>query len=112
MSAVAPIQDLLDHALAQKIKERARALGFDLVGIAPAAPSAYRDYLRNWLDAGQAGEMAYLANRFEERTNPAAYLPGAASVICVAINYYQPLEEPETTEGVTARIARYGLGDD
>jgi epoxyqueuosine reductase len=112
MSAAAPIQDLLDHALAQKIKEHARALGFDLVGIAPAAPSAYRDYLRNWLDAGQAGEMAYLANRFEERTNPATYLPGAASVICIAINYYQPLEERETTEGVEGRIARYALGDD
>src|SRR3989440_5116649 len=112
MSSAAPIQDLLDNARAEKIKARARALGFDLVGIAPAAPSAYRDYLRAWLDTGQAGEMSYLVNRFDQRTDPATYLPAAASVICVAINYYQPLQEPPATEHAPGRIARYALGDD
>ena len=36
--------------------------------------------------------MEYLARRFDERTDPATYLPDAASVICVAINYHVPLE--------------------
>jgi epoxyqueuosine reductase len=98
------------HQLAAEIKSFARRLGFDLVGITSAEPSHYRDYLRQWLDDGQAGSMAYLHNRFEERTDPATYLPGAHSVICVAMNYQVPLEECSSEHH--ARIARYALGDD
>ena len=72
------VESLTGSRLAQAVKQRARELGFDLVGIAPAAPSQYRDYLRQWLDDGRAGEMRYLAGRFEERTNPSQYVPGAA----------------------------------
>ncbi len=101
------------HQLAGEIKRRATELGFDLVGIADARPSAYRDYLRNWLDDGQAGTMHYLAERFEERTDPGAYLPGARSVICVAMNYYTPLEPVPADEApYHGRVARYALGDD
>ena len=98
---------------ADAVKRRAREAGFDLVGIAPAAPSQYRAYLRRWLDDGRAGSMHYLANRFDERTDPAAYLPGARSVICVALNYHVPLEPaPEAGRGRHGRVARYALGDD
>lgn len=98
------------HQLGAQIKSFGRALGFDLIGIASAEPSHYRDYLRQWLDSGQAGSMAYLHNRFEERTNPATYLPGAQSVICVAMNYHVPLQEASGEH--QGRIARYALGDD
>lgn len=84
-------------------------MGFDLVGIAPASPSIYGDYLRKWLDDGQAGTMHYLEGRFEERTDPAKYFAGAKSVICVAMNYYVGLEKAESGAG---KIARYALGDD
>ena len=101
------------HQLAAEIKQRARALGFDLVGIAAAEPSRYRDYLRQWLDDGQAGSMAYLTRRFEERTDPRVYVPDAASVICVAINYYVPLQSVPPDEAEHhGRIARYALGGD
>jgi epoxyqueuosine reductase len=101
------------HQLAAEIKQRGLALGFDFVGIAPAEPSRYRDYLRQWLDDGQAGSMDYLARRFEERTDPAAYVPDAASVICVAMNYHVPLAPvPPEEKKHHARIARYALGDD
>lgn len=57
--------------------------------------------------------MAYLDNRFEERVDPAAYLPGARSVICVALNYYTELESlPADRTGSHGKIARYALGDD
>src|SRR5262245_40674526 len=84
------------HALAGRIKSRAREIGFDLVGIASAEASKYREYFRRWLDDGNAGTMEYLARRFDERVDPGVYLPGAASVVCVAINYhakFEPLAE-------------------
>ena len=111
MSLAPAILDV--HQLAGDIKRRARELGFDLVGIADARPTPYRDYLRNWLDDGQAGTMRYLAERFDERTDPAAYLPGARSVICVAMNYHTPLQPvPEHERGYHGRVARYALGVD
>ena len=97
---------------AGRVKAKARALGFDLVGITTAEGSRYRDYLRQWLDDGQAGTMNYLANRCAERTDPATYLPGAQSIICVAINYHAQLKPPPSEQGVPGRIARYALGDD
>ena len=100
-------------ALALRVKSAARELGFDLVGIAPAEPSKYAAYLRDWLDGGQAGEMAYLAKRFEERVRPELYIADARSVVCVAMNYYTELEPvPEADLSSHGRIARYALGDD
>lgn len=108
-----PLELHSGHALAVEIKQKATALGFDLVGIAPAEPSRYRDYFRRWLDDGQAGSMEYLARRFDERTAPATYFPGARSVVCVAINYHTPLEAvPEGEASHHGRVARYALGDD
>jgi epoxyqueuosine reductase len=101
------------YAIAARIKQRAREIGFDLAGIASAEPSKWAGYLRKWLDDGQAGEMHYLANRFDERTNPQTYLAGAQSVVCVAINYHVPLElVSEENRAFQGRIARYALGDD
>lgn len=123
------------HALCADIKRQGRQLGFDLVGIAPADPSRYRDYLRRWLDDGQAGTMQYLHNRFDERTNPAVYFPGTQSIICVAMNYHTQLTLPPSAgspaepllpspgtpkEGGVGglssiphgKIARYALGED
>jgi len=101
------------YQLAGQIRLRARKLGFDLVGIAAAEPSEHREYLKRWLDDGQAGTMHYLARRFEERTDPAAYLPGARSVVCAAINYHVALEQvPEDQRAHHGKVARYALGED
>jgi epoxyqueuosine reductase len=81
-----------------------------LVGITDAAPSAYRQYFRQWLDSPRAGDMDYLQRRFDQRVDPAVYLPGANSVICLATNYHVPLEPPPDSSA--ARVARYALGDD
>jgi epoxyqueuosine reductase len=108
-----PVELLSLAALAAEVKRRARELGFDLVGIAPTGPSPRRDYVRRWIDEGRAGSMEYLARRFEERTDPAVYLPGARSVVCVALNYHVPLEPPPAEGSVYhGRVARYALGDD
>ena len=97
--------------LAAQIKQRGKALGFDLVGIAPAGPSQYQDYFRQWLAQGQGGTMEYLRRRVEERVDPAVYLPGARSVVCVAVNYFVPLESQEQGAAL-GKVARYALADD
>lgn len=110
-----PPKRVLDSGtmLADAVKQRARELGFDLAGIAPAGPSQHRQYLRQWLDGGLAGSMQpWLERRFEERTDPAAYLPGARSIICVAMNYRPPAPAAAGTPPHTGRIARYALGQD
>ncbi|HYE20260.1 MAG TPA: tRNA epoxyqueuosine(34) reductase QueG [Tepidisphaeraceae bacterium] len=100
-------------SLAAEVKGFARSLGFDLVGIARADAPEHADYFRQWLAAGRHGEMAYLANRAEERADPGKYLPGARSVICVALNYYAPLEPvADADRPHHGRVARYALGDD
>jgi epoxyqueuosine reductase len=101
------------HPLAGQIKAKAAELGFDRVGITAASASRYGDYLRQWLDDGQAGTMEYLADRFNERTNPSAYFPQAASIICVAVNYFVPLQPvPADEKSYQGKIARYALADD
>ncbi|HSU67259.1 MAG TPA: tRNA epoxyqueuosine(34) reductase QueG [Tepidisphaeraceae bacterium] len=108
-----PLDNLIDHALAANLKEHARRLGFDLVGIAAADRAQWGSYFRQWIDQGQAGEMRYLANRMDERTDPRTYVPGAKSVICVAMNYHVTLEPvPEPEREHHGRIARYALGED
>ncbi len=99
--------------LSQRIKARAQALGFDLVGIASLEPSRHGDFYQRWLDQGYAGDMAYLArpDAIAKRRDPRLILPGARSAVVVALNYYQgPVERP--TQGQRGRVARYAWGDD
>ena len=74
-------------AKAQLVQSLAHQLGFDLVGVAPAAPLARAAYYRDWLAAGHAGTMRYLACNVQLRADPGQLLPGARTVICAAIGY-------------------------
>lgn len=96
---------------AEWAKSQACALGFDLVGIAPAKTSDHADYLREWLASGQNGNMQWMNGRVEERLDVDRLLPGARSIICVAANYHFTLAEP-ADEAPRGKIARYALGDD
>jgi epoxyqueuosine reductase len=95
------------------IKARARELGFDLCGIAPAAGHPELTFFRDWLARGYAGEMAYLKRSAERRADVRAVLPSARSVIVTATVYNT--DRPYSTECVDptrAQIARYAWGDD
>lgn len=97
-------------AKSQRIKEAARALGFDLVGIAPATPGLGAARLMDWLAAGRHGEMAYMATQAPARLDPALVLEGVVSVIVVALVYRTA--EPAPVRPETARISRYAWGAD
>jgi epoxyqueuosine reductase len=71
----------------EKLKDKARELGFQLSGASPAVPaSKYPEFLQ-WLSKGYAGEMGYLERRKEERGDPQKVLAGARSVFSVALSY-------------------------
>jgi epoxyqueuosine reductase len=96
-----------------EIKARARELGFDACGIAPAADHAELRFYREWLDRGYAGEMAYLHRTAEGRADVRNVLPTARTVIVTATVYNT--DRPYSTECADpgrAQIARYAWGDD
>jgi epoxyqueuosine reductase len=82
--------------LTEQIKQKATELGFDLVGVTDAAPlhPDYLNHLLGWLGAGYAGQMTWMHNNLEKRTNPAKLLHGAQSVIVVGLNYKTPNHQP------------------
>src|SRR5262249_7656660 len=75
------------ETLEARIKGQAHALGFELAGIAPAAPADGFDRLRDWLDRGYAGEMDYMRRHVEARRHPAGVLPEVRSVVMVGMSY-------------------------
>jgi epoxyqueuosine reductase len=105
---------------AGQVRAAARALGFDAVGVAPADPPPHAGFLREWLARGYAGEMAWIARRAEEREDPRRVLPGARSIVAVAVVYDEATRGEPASEarseaesgGVLGRVARYAGGAD
>src|SRR6478609_3934437 len=94
------------------IKARARELGFDACGIAPAAAHPELAFFREWLDRGYAGEMAYLERSADRRADVRHVLPTARTVIVTATNYNTDRPySTETADPARAQIARYAWGD-
>lgn len=100
-------------SLRDRIKSRAYALGFDLVGIAPAQPSPHAAEFTAWLEAGYAGTMAYMAREPERRQDPRNVLNGARSVVSVGLSYYT-LRLPDDILNDPSRgiISNYAWGAD
>ena len=85
------------HDAPAAIRARALALGFDAVGFAPAslAPEA-RDRLAAFIAAGQHGDMGWLAQRQDERSQPRALWAEARSVVALGLSY-APAGDPLAT---------------
>lgn len=92
-----------------ELRDRARALGFAECRVALARPAAHRELLEQWIAEGRHGDMAWMARRVERRSDPREVLPGAQSVIVLAMNYFQGDRPAARIEG---RIARYAWNDD
>ena len=104
------------------ICDQARAIGFDLCGVAPVHGDENHlrelQHLPEWLNRGHAGEMNYLHD--PRRADPALAMDGARSLIVVALNYnsaqpYSTAVEAAATDSDAAPrgwISRYAWGDD
>lgn len=119
-------------SLVHQIKEEARRLGFDAVGIArlstplssisllsaqdpilsEASPITLRLWgrLKKWLELGFHGTMEWMLRNPKRRSDPSEVLPGCQSLIVVGMNYYTEQTPDESKKG--GRIARYAWGTD
>ncbi|MBI2215657.1 MAG: tRNA epoxyqueuosine(34) reductase QueG [Candidatus Rokubacteria bacterium] len=94
---------LVGLALSNAVKARALEVGFDRVAIGPAAPPEHAGAFERWLDAGYAGSMSYLARTRVERGDPSRWLPGARSVVTVALSYNSGRDAPEARARAAGR---------
>ena len=95
------------------LKAQARIAGFDRCGVARAGVYPRLSRLRDWIAAGHAGDMRYLADSLDERLDPARVLPTVRSVVSLACVYNtrEPYSVARARDG-RAAIARYAWGDD
>jgi epoxyqueuosine reductase len=95
--------------LTHELKQVAAELGFSLCGVCPAVnpPGAAR--LNDWLAAGYAGQMHYLADRREAYSDPSRVLEGARSVVMLAMNYRTA--DPAALASGQGRVSRYAWGE-
>ena len=78
------------------VQQRARELGFDACRITSAAPPASAAEFQQAVAEGRHGELAWLARNAEKRTDPQLVLPGAKSVVVLAVSYEN--DEPRNFE--------------
>ena len=103
---------LSPHEISERIRARAREMGFGAVGIAPVHASAHGDAYDRWIGDGMHGEMAYLSREdaVAKRKDPAVLVPGARSAVVLGIEYYNADAHPpapaDPSRGVVARYAR------
>jgi epoxyqueuosine reductase len=93
-------------ASAAALESLARQAGFDLCGFARAEPIPPRALL-DWLAAGMAADMDWLAARAEDRLDPRRLLAGARTVVALACDYWTDAPEAESSP-----VARYARGRD
>ena len=95
--------------ITNKIKGFALELGFHSCGISKAdfLPEDAK-YLKKWLDQNHEGEMAYMRNHFEKRTDPRLLVENAKSVISVLLNYFP---EKNLQDENQYKISKYANGN-
>jgi len=106
----------LDYrALAARIKQWGRELGFTRVGIAGIELDEDEARLLEWLARGRHGDMAYMARHGVKRSRPRALVPGTLRVVSARMDYWPPAAAPAVTvlrERALGYVSRYALGRD
>ena len=99
-----------------RVRDKARALGFDVVGFARADVPLGEDHARYqaFLDGGLHGTMQYLAENAEvrRRVDTNDILPGAKTIVCLARRYRRDAASEAADPALAKRVARYARGHD
>lgn len=99
--------------LADNLREWAKDLGFQQLGITDTHLELTEQRLKAWLEKGYQGSMQWMAQHGNKRTRPDLLEPGTFRVISVRMDYL-----PETDlinnlhDSERAYISRYALGRD
>jgi epoxyqueuosine reductase len=111
--------------LTQSLKDQAKSLGFELVGVTPAVTPARLNKFFEWLNNGYSGQMSYLGSRKDAYVHPSSMLEGCKSLLMLGLPYLYneqqragwessaghdsgPETGPETGRGKVARYAQSG----
>jgi epoxyqueuosine reductase len=116
MTSARPPAALPLPPLDERVRARARELGFDVVGVARADAPLDVDHARYeaFLARGMHGSMTYLADHADarRRLDTDAILEGARSVVCVGRRYARPRDAESADAPLARTIARYARGQD
>lgn len=95
----------------QIVIEKAKEIGFSLIGFTPAVFLEKEvEHLHQWLAAGYNAGMSYMERNIDKRLDIEKILPGAKSVISLAVNYYTKNYHGENEE--FGKVSRYAWGKD
>lgn len=97
-----------------RLRQKARALGFGLFGIATADPTQHMAFYRAWVGDGRHGEMAYLAraDALARRADLRLTMEGVRSVVVVGHEYHRPDAPEALADPSRAVVAQYARGAD
>lgn len=101
--------------LVEAMREWARELGFDALGVTDIDLAEDESRLERWLEARHHGEMAWMERHGTKRSRPAELVPGTQRVISVRKNYLSTTQDEALStlaDPERAYIARYALGRD
>ncbi|MBU6400547.1 MAG: tRNA epoxyqueuosine(34) reductase QueG [Verrucomicrobia bacterium] len=70
-----------------RIQQRARDLGFDACRITTASPPESHPRFQQWLADQRHGHMTYLQRNSSKRLDPDRVLPGAKTIVTLAVSY-------------------------
>lgn len=90
-----------------EIRKLALGLGFDACGFTTASAPVSAPRFQDWLANGFHGGMSYLQRNAAKRMDPQLVLPGARSVISLAVSYHR---EPAPTDAATTGSASDPVG--
>ena len=100
------------HKLTNQIViEKAKQLGFDLVGFAKAdLLEDETEKLQQWIDNSYHASMNYMEKNLHKRKNVKEILPNAKSIISLALNYFT--YEHHSNDKDKGKVSRYAWGKD
>ncbi len=95
------------------VKQRARELGFDLVGITSADPfPSHEEVTVQRIREGRMDGLPWFTEqRVRQGARPERLLPGARSLLAVGASYYDGAPDPPAN-GLQGAVARYARGRD
>ncbi len=106
--------NMVNEAIEAQLYSKAAEEGFAAVAIAPASLAPIcGERLRRWLDDGCHGDMIWMENRIDERSDPPVLWPEVRSVIMLGMSYAPTMDPMALADHPDkARISVYAQGRD